>query len=144
MEKSSNGLGHRTLKLMALNSNTERSRRYRQAHPERWRAAYQNYRRNNPVRCGFGTLVCVARRRGIECTLRFEEYKTLRTLPCFYCGGVLPKIGHGLDRVDSNLGYSLGNVRPCCTQCNRAKSDLTESEFRQWVERLWSHWAGGE
>ena len=43
---------------------------------------------------------------------------------CEYCCGPLPKQGHGLDRVDSNLGYTKDNVVPCCNACNILKSNV--------------------
>ena len=35
----------------------------------------------------------------------------------------------GIDRVDSNKGYLLDNIVPCCTSCNTLKSNLTLEEF---------------
>lgn len=78
-----------------------------------------------------------AKRRGIDVSLSFEEYATLTSLLCYYCDGELPKVGHGLDRVNSDLGYTLDNVRPCCSVCNTAKSSLTEAEFFGWVVRVY-------
>lgn len=42
----------------------------------------------------------------------------------------------GIDRVDSSKGYTKENSVPCCSICNRAKSNMSEYEFKQWIERL--------
>lgn len=60
-----------------------------------------------------------------------QDYKVLVSLPCFYCGGSLPKRGCGLDRVDNAEGYKLGNVVPCCTNCNMTRANrFTAEEMR--------------
>lgn len=41
--------------------------------------------------------------------------------PCYYCGHPLNETGIGLDRLDSDRGYVLDNVVPCCGTCNMAK-----------------------
>jgi len=43
---------------------------------------------------------------------------------------------NGLDRVDSSKHYTLDNVVPCCTVCNRAKSNLTVADFYDWIAQL--------
>ena len=60
---------------------------------------------------------------------------------CYYCGSP-PREDHegyvrnGIDRIESTLGYTVDNCRPCCVICNRAKSDLPYAEFIDWVRRL--------
>jgi len=43
---------------------------------------------------------------------------------------------HGIDRIDSNLGYCVENCTTCCASCNFAKSDLSLDNFRKWIEQL--------
>lgn len=72
----------------------------------------------------------IARRRGVEWTITREEYASLRSQMCHYCGFDLPKSGLALDRKDCNIGYILDNVVPCCWECNCAKgSSLTYEEM---------------
>lgn len=71
-----------------------------------------------------------ANNRGLCWELTFEEFSALIQLPCHYCDSPLPQTRSGLDRKDSGLGYSLCNVVPCCTTCNKMKSNLfTYEEF---------------
>jgi len=37
------------------------------------------------------------------------------------------------------LGYVEGNVVPCCKDCNRAKWDLTVTEFADSIRRIHAH-----
>lgn len=34
----------------------------------------------------------------------------------------------GIDRVNSKIGYTLGNVVPCCKKCNTVKSDILSGQ----------------
>lgn len=55
---------------------------------------------------------------------------------CSYCGGNLPEVGLGLDRIDSSKGYTKDNVSPCCTKCNIMKSDLTIEDFYKHLRKI--------
>lgn len=48
----------------------------------------------------------------------------------------------GIDRVDNSIGYTEGNVVPCCITCNKAKSKQTSEEFLKWVQRVYHHSIG--
>lgn len=64
-----------------------------------------------------------ARNKNIAFTITFEDYLEIVKKPCEYCGHELPRTGSGLDRVVCSEGYEKHNVVPCCTVCNRVKSD---------------------
>ncbi len=93
--------------------------------------------------------------RGYEFNLSDNEFREIIGQPCFYCGA-LPLnpvacvkgtrgdyIANGVDRADNGLGYVIGNVRPCCKQCNIAKGILTEAAFRSWAKRVVEHGESG-
>ena len=42
----------------------------------------------------------------------------------------------GLDRIDSDLGYQLGNIVPCCGVCNMMKNNLSYDEFFKKVYQI--------
>lgn len=63
--------------------------------------------------------------KGIKCTLTLDVVKVLTSQPCTYCG---QKGGIGLDRVDNRQGHTACNVVPCCTECNKARSDFFTPE----------------
>ena len=70
----------------------------------------------------------MAKFRGIVWTLTLTEFTSLRSNACSYCAFPLPEAGSGLDRIDNSLGYSAGNVSPCCTACNSTRGDTWTSE----------------
>ena len=110
----------------------KRNRLHLNAYNKQWRA--RNFLHK------YGAMCFNARRNNLTVTLTFEEFKVLRLLPCHYCGGELPSLGSGMDRIDSSKGYSKENCLPCCSACNRAKSDLTTTEFKAHIRRIYEHW----
>lgn len=90
-----------------------------------------------------------AKKRGIQFGLSEEEFFRLIKGNCHYCGKEPVAVsrgrssGHcvynGIDRVDSLLGYTTGNVVPCCKQCNISKRDLPLEEFKAWIDRAFYH-----
>jgi hypothetical protein len=92
-----------------------------------------------------------AKQRGLCFSISFEEFSELIRRPCHYCGrsnlgsytrhdwGTL--CHNGIDRINPDKGYEIGNVLPCCKHCNRAKRDMEYSEFRKWIKMVYLNWA---
>src|SRR5688572_11939135 len=60
-----------------------------------------------------------AKQRNLAVQLTLAEYVELTEGGrCHYCDGPLPESGHGLDRKNTDLGYSRGNVVMACDACN--------------------------
>ncbi len=100
-----------------------------------------------------------ARGRGFDLTL--EELKIISLMDCAYCGkkpsnirrvkykvdGVYKRRSNpsleirysGIDRIDSTKGYVLGNMVPCCFECNGVKSKLPLDDFIALIRRIHSH-----
>jgi hypothetical protein len=93
--------------------------------------------------------------RKVSCSLTLTQFKWISKLPCAYCN--MPPSNYyswrsrsvlvldheeftilysGIDRLDSSLGYILGNIVPCCLVCNRAKNDLALAEWCSHLVRL--------
>lgn len=84
-----------------------------------------------------------AKRKSREFDLTKEQFWSIATQDCTYCGAVPSKDQHGnirngLDRVDSSIGYRIDNVVPCCWICNTAKSDLNREEFLNHIKRIYN------
>lgn len=92
-----------------------------------------------------------------QCDLTFEQWHDLSQQNCFYCGNfpsntyncfekkedasIFAKengdfIYNGIDRVDNLKPHTLDNVVPCCSICNRAKSERTQQEFYNYISKL--------
>ena len=79
-----------------------------------------------------------------------EQFDSIAQSKCHYCG--LPPanrhhnkrsngdfVYNGLDRKDSEIGYTFMNVVPCCWTCNWMKRNLTEMVFMRHIERIYNH-----
>jgi hypothetical protein len=97
--------------------------------------------------CLYNNYKSSARARGHEFSLSKSDVRTITKMPCRYCGSdpsqvftnggkASPYIYNGIDRVDSNKGYTIVNTVPCCKTCNYAKSNLTLAEFMLWLDRV--------
>ena len=69
-------------------------------------------------------------RRPTKTPLAFElsaaELNAIREGPCAYCG-----LGerNGVDRTDNDIGYTLDNCVPCCSECNYMKNSFPLGVF---------------
>jgi hypothetical protein len=108
---------------------------------------FRQYRKNRggrdkrTVKGYYTKFLYQAKKRGMDATLTLDEFAALSSQACFYCGGALPPDGHGLDRVNSKVGYVIGNVVSCCKVCNIAKAGMSQDEFRLWILQVSLHWA---
>jgi len=68
-----------------------------------------------------------AKVRGIKFELSFYQFISFWKKPCEYCGDEIKTIG--LDRLNNDKGYSMDNVVPCCTDCNRMKMAMDKNRF---------------
>jgi len=91
-----------------------------------------------------------AKNRGFIFDISDEYFLKLTEQNCFYCDSKPSNISgdktangtyqyNGIDRVDSNLGYIIGNIVPCCSLCNRCKMAMSREDFLSWVERVYNH-----
>lgn len=73
----------------------------------------------------YSALVSEAGRRGLSMTIPFLDFVSLLSQACEYCEEVeiAANTGYRLDRIENSLGYSVQNVVPCCTSCNRIRGD---------------------
>lgn len=77
-----------------------------------------------------------AKDRNLNWTITEDEWNVLWGKPCTYCADPLPVLG--LDRVDNLKGYMINNVVPCCKLCNQAKMDLTVSDFKNHIVKIYN------
>lgn len=98
------------------------------------------------IRCH---IKCCARSRNIEYGISDEEVFKLIDKPCYYCGKEKAHTlntrhysykYNGIDRVDNSKGYISGNCVPCCIQCNKYKSSMTQEEYREWITRVYNNY----
>lgn len=85
---------------------------------------YADYRRN-------------AATRGFIFEVSKDRFAEITSQPCEYCGQTEGTIG--IDRVNSDIGYLEGNMVPCCSFCNRMKTNFGAEAFLAQVARIASH-----
>ncbi len=78
-----------------------------------------------------------ARRENYAFELSLEKFDEQTKLPCYLCGGYAEeKDFSGIDRIDSEGGYTLNNIQPCCWKCNNMKSDHSLSGFLAHTKKI--------
>ena len=123
----------------------ERTRNYRESHREqikaanreagarqRSRAASQRYRARSLGK--FRIYQTSAEVRSLLFSLLYSDFIGLIKSECSYCGA---SPSGGIDRRQSDRGYTLENCVACCSQCNYMKLDYSEDEFLAQIERIY-------
>lgn len=66
--------------------------------------------------------------------MTFQDFKTLTSQPCSYCGDSQGLIG--IDRIDSQKGYNKNNCTPACKYCNLMKLDYDLDFWLKHMEQI--------
>lgn len=97
----------------------------------------------------FSTYKTKAKKRGIDFELSREEFLILIKGNCSYCGSEpnqllkrqktrkIQIIYNGIDRIDSEKGYTKNNCVSCCMYCNRSKSNLSLEAWKNHIKRIY-------
>lgn len=84
----------------------------------------------------FKSIQASARTRKIKFKLTAEQFvASFYGKCCYLCGDE----AFGIDRVDSSIGYEVGNMEPCCTRCNLMKNDTGLNDFLTHIEKIKKH-----
>ncbi len=89
-------------------------------------------------------------KKGVLFEIPFEDWVKIAASDCYYCGKKPEQLhsnksrqnyGHfkfnGLDRIIPKEPYIIGNVIPCCWDCNKAKSGLSQSDFYELIKKIY-------
>jgi 5-methylcytosine-specific restriction endonuclease McrA len=95
----------------------------------------REWQKANPIRNALNQYQQTANRKGRAWELSAEMFEWLVTSDCHYCG-LKPEIMHGIDRINSEKGYTEDNVVTACGQCNYAKRNQPVEDFLNWVDRI--------
>jgi 5-methylcytosine-specific restriction endonuclease McrA len=113
--------------------NQKRSQKYYKANTKKYRDRYQAdkdaliiYQQNHR-----------ARALGAPGTLTLEDWLVKKGAGCAYCGSKQYRL-----EIDHRIPLSRGgsnepeNIQAACQFCNRAKHDLDEAEFLEWLQAI--------
>jgi hypothetical protein len=78
-------------------------------------------------------------KRNLLFDLSLEQFENIVSSHCTYCNSFDKDKVIGIDRINSNKGYSLDNVTPCCSVCNIMKNNLTTEEFFSKISTIYKH-----
>jgi hypothetical protein len=120
----------------------------------------QNYKTPKSPEASYNSLLYAYKKgatsRGFIFEITKTEFKELVSKNFYYCGLVpsqiyairntktgevragIELVYNGLDRVDNSIGYTLLNTVPCCKQCNLSKRDYSETQFKEWISRVYN------
>jgi hypothetical protein len=95
----------------------------------------------------FGSYKRDAKRKGVVFEITKDKFKEITKQDCIFCGEKPSNSHHhsgiygsyvynGIDRIDSQYGYSDFNCVPACKRCNQMKNDMTVREFIDQTERI--------
>jgi hypothetical protein len=99
---------------------------------------YNKKNDKNP-RKRFTTTRWQSKKRGLEFSISFEQFKIEIEKPCVYCNNLLGKrsvCASGLDRMDNSKGYIIDNICSCCWICNSIKGEHLSFEEMKEVVKL--------
>jgi len=99
-----------------------------------------------------------AKKQDLAFNISKELFSSMTKCLCHYCGsepnaekwsngdtskraGILPYIYNGIDRIDSNKGYEVGNILTCCKVCNYMKLDHDYDFFIGHIDKINTHMA---
>jgi hypothetical protein len=80
-----------------------------------------------------------AEKKNIVFELDYNTFDDLKNTKCYICGKE-PNENHvsGIDRYDSNIGYTVENCKPCCTECNIMKNNTDYPDFIKQCRKIYS------
>lgn len=78
-----------------------------------------------------------AKKRQIPFNISLELFEGITELKCYYCGCFSGDNNFcGVDRINSNEGYDLGNCLSCCDVCNYMKLCMSFHDFCKKIETI--------
>lgn len=66
-------------------------------------------------------------------------YNSLLEMPCHYCNNYFENGCQGIDRLQSNLNYTIDNCVPCCKTCNILKNTLSVKQFEEKIRNIYCY-----
>jgi hypothetical protein len=88
-----------------------------------------------PKVCSYNDYKIRAQQQNKDFQITQNEYDYITNLDCYICGRKNINTPNGIDKINNNNGYIIGNIAPCCTVCNYLKYTYDLSDvFRKLYE----------
>jgi hypothetical protein len=105
---------------------------------ERAERDYNKERKAN-ILSHYNEYVRSATKKNVVFNLNADQFELLVNSHCYYCDEYDETKVIGIDRVNSEKGYTNENVVACCSTCNFMKSDLAKEEFLNHICKIYLH-----
>ncbi len=80
-----------------------------------------------------------SKNRNINNEISEDIYNLTISQPCTYCKNNFVDGCRGIDRINSEIGYIIGNIIPCCYTCNLMKNILDKNDFFKHLKRIYDY-----
>lgn len=117
-------------RLYGLNNKEKERKRYKEYNDKRDKKLKKQYDKeyNMKLKPAYIKYKRGAKKRGYEFLLTIKEFdKITKNENCIYCRRKYERCG--IDRICNDIGYKIGNVVPCCKDCNKMKGTMTYNQF---------------
>lgn len=104
---------------------------------ERIQRDFNKERQDNIAR-HMNEYISSAYKRGKSFELTQDQFEELVTGICSYCGFQSETV-IGIDRLDSDKGYTVQNTVPCCAVCNHMKGVRTPQQLKEHITKMYLH-----
>ena len=99
---------------------------------------------NRAIRAKLSSYKGSCKKREISWNLKVSDAWNLFMGDCSYCGRPAIESGdkngfNGIDRVRSSGHYTPDNTCPCCPRCNIIKNDMSLSDLRAAIKRMYNY-----
>lgn len=95
-------------------------------------AKYRAVRHNLPFNLSCGYVKSILREQDGKCAITGEPMT-------FVSGRGIVKTNMSIDRIESRLGYTQGNIQLVCHYVNTSKQDMNNDELRLFCEKVMAH-----
>jgi hypothetical protein len=86
----------------------------------------------------YKTYIGSAKSRKLANTLSIEQFMQIVNKPCYLCGKINSDTHkNGIDRINNDIGYDIGNIISCCYDCNMLKFVYNINEFMIHLLRIY-------
>ena len=117
-----------------LKRNTQTAKQWRDNNPDK--VNVNNKSRLENIKIHYSNYIRCARDKNLEFEILQEDFDKLVKEPCYYCDVIQERGFNGIDRLDSNVGYTMDNCVSCCKTCNYMKCSLSVDVFLKRLEHI--------
>lgn len=117
-----------------LKKNAENAKQWRENNPEK--VVDNNENKKNNMKIHKSNYKRTAEYKNLVFELDDAVFEQLTNDNCYYCGIKEENRLNGIDRKDSNIGYTLDNCVSCCTMCNFMKGSYDIDYFYKKIEHI--------